>query len=415
MMLSPPLALPMLAAVTPKQHESIMIDENYQNINFDFECDIVGISVITSAATRAYQIADNFRKRNVPVVLGGCHPSILPKEAKQHADSVVIGEAEEIWPKLLKDFEEGKLKPFYHPTNPVDLKNIPSPKRDIIKRSFFAAPAQLSRGCPYGCKFCFLTNSIHGQIHRNRPVDYVVDEIKSITQKLIIFYDPSLTIDAEYTKTLFKALKGLNKKFICLGNVDVLGNDDELLMLAKEAGCIQWHIGFESVSQPVLEKVGKKTNKVENYLKTVKKIHKYGMNVHGFFMFGLDGDDSSVFDETLKFIMESQLDSVDLSTLIPFPGTPLYEELSKQGRILTKDWSKYRFQKNIVFKPKILSEAELLAGVIKIFKNYYSSKNVVKRFSNTIHRGFSSINLILFVIENVYTRYYYLRLFKNLK
>ena len=412
-MVVPPLAIPMLAAVTPREHEIIMIDENYQKINFDEKCDIVGISVLTKTAIRSYQIAKIFREKKVPVILGGLHPSILPEEAKQHADSVVIGEAEEIWPKLLMDFEIGKLKPFYRQTEPVDLKKIPSPRRDIIKRSFIASPVQSSRGCPYGCKFCSLTNSVHGKIHRTRPIECVVNEIKNINQKLLNFFDPSLTINVEYTKTLFKALKGMNKKFFCLGNVDVLCKDDELLMLAKEAGCIQWHIGFESISQHSLEKIGKKTNTVENYLKTVKKIHRYGMNVHGFFIFGLDGDKKDVFDETLKFIMESKLDSVDLNTFIPFPGTPLYEELSKQGRILTKDWSKYRFQKNIVFTPKNFSELELHEGIIKIFKNYYSFKNIIKRFLNIVHRDFSFINLTLFVIENVISRYYFLKLIKK--
>ena len=411
--ISAPLAFPMLASVTPKQHLVTMLDENYQNIDFNVECDIVGITAMTPGAPRAYEIADEFRKKNVTVVIGGNHATGLPEEAKQHADSVVVGEAEDAWPKLLIDFENGKLKPFYHQTKPVDLNKIPPPKRDIINRSFIAAGVQTARGCPFKCKYCFYSNSIHGHVYRKRPIEKIVEEIKNIPQKLIIFHDSSFTIDLEYTKKLFRALKGLNKKFICLGNVDVLSTDDELLDLAAEAGCIQWHVGFESLSPQALEQVGKKTNKVENYLKTVEKIHNHGMNVHGFFMFGFDGESISVFDETLKFLRKANLDSADFSILVPYPGTKLYDELFEENRILTKDWSQYSFHKNIVFKPINKSQEEIFKNMKKLVYSYHSYPFLSQRLFGLSKRGFFNFHFILFIIENVFARKIYLERYKN--
>ncbi len=411
--ISAPLAFSMLATVTPKQHIINMLDENYQNIDFNVECDIVGITAMTPDAPRVYEIADEFRKRNKIVVIGGSHATILPEEVKQHADSVVVGEAEETWPQLLKDFEEQKLKPFYHQTKPVDLNRIPSPQRNIINKSFIAAGVQTSRGCPFKCKYCFYSNSLYGSVYRKRPIDQVVGEIKNIPQKLIIFHDSSFTIDIDHTKNLFRALKGLNKKFICLGNVDVLCKDDELLDLAAEAGCIQWHVGFESLSPQALEQVGKKTNKVENYLKAVEKIHDHGMNVHGFFMFGFDKEPSSVFDDTLKFLKKAKLDSADFSILVPYPGTQLYDELLEENRILTKDWSQYSFHKNIVFKPINKSQEKIFKNMKKLVYNYYSYPFLSQRFLGLFKRGFFNFRLILFIIEDVFTRKHYLKTYKS--
>jgi len=409
--LSAPLAFQMLAAVTPKEYNIKMIDETYQNINFKDKYDIVGITAMTPNALRAYEIADNFRKRDITVVIGGSHATVLPEEAKQHADSVVIGEAEETWPQVLDDFKVGKLKPFYKQTKPVDLKKIPPPKRDIVNRSFIAAGVQSSRGCPYKCKFCFYSNTLYGGKFRKRPIENVINEIKQIPQKLIIFHDSSFTIDVNHTKKLFKAMIGLNKKFICLGNVDVLSKDDELLKLSKEAGCIQWHIGFESMSPKVLEKVGKITNKTKDYHLAVKKIHEYGMNAHGFFMFGFDDEPESIFKETMTFVKKSKLDSAEFNILIPYPGTSIYDDLSQEGRIITKDWSKYRFHKNVVFKLKNFTDEELFINVKKMVYEYYSYPGISKRFSNALKRGIWTFHPLLFIIENVFTKSYYLKMY----
>ena len=367
---SPPLAFPMLAAVTPKFHELKMIDERLHKINFEGKYDIVGISALTNEAIRAYEIADLFRKKKVTVVLGGCHVSARPEEAKKHADCVVIGEAEETWPQLLKDFEKNELKDFYYPLTPVNLSKIPLPNREILNRILVETGVQTSRGCPYACEYCYIGNSPYSRTYRKRSVKTIVKEIENIPQKIIVFYDTSLTIDISHTKSLFKALKDMNKKLICLGNIDVLNKNDEILTLAKEAGCFQWNLGFESVTQKSLNEIGKKTNTVSDYYKIVKKIHEHKMNVHGFFMFGFDHDTKDVFDKTIEFIKKSKMDSADFSILTPLPGTPIFDRFLEQGRILTDNWSKYSYQNNVVFEPKNFFESELLIGFRSFCKEY---------------------------------------------
>lgn len=412
-MLCPPLSFAMLAALTPKEYKITMVDERYDKINFDKNYDLVGITAMTNEVIRAYELADEFRKRGIPVILGGSHVSALPKEAKEHADSVVIGEAEETWPILLKDFEKQELKPFYQQQYPTDPNNIPHPRRDIIKRILIQNGVQTSRGCPYGCKYCFIGNSPEGKIFRKRPIEQVIQEVKKIPQRNIVLYDSSLTIDLDHTKSLFKAIKGLKKSLICLGNINILKKDDELLKLSKEAGCIQWNIGFESVSQQSLNEVKKMTNIVENYCEAIEKIHSYGMNVHGFFIFGFDHDSKEIFEHTWDFIQKSKIDSATFSILTPLPRTPLFDELSQQGRILTRDWSKYGYHKNLVFKAKNFSEVEIREGYKKFIKNYYSWTEIIKRLSNSMRRGVSISKLYIFFMENIIFRLYFLKYIYN--
>jgi len=407
-MFQPQITFPVLAAVTPNDYDITMIDEKTHRINFDKKYDIVGISVNTMDAVRAYEIADIFRKKGRTVILGGCHVSALPNEAKQRADSIVIGEAEEIWPRLLKDFEKGELQPYYQAEKPPNPELIPIPKREILNRIFLETGVQTSRGCPYRCKYCYIGNSDHGRTYRKRSLDDVVNEMKKIPQKIIVSYDASLTIDTEHTKSLFKAIKKLHKNLICLGNINMLNKDDELLKISKEAGCIQWNIGFESIAQKSINEVEKNTNAVEDYLKTIEKIHSYGMNVHGFFMFGFDNDNAKIFQNTLDFIKKSKIDSVDINILTPFPGTPIYNELQKQDRILTKDWSNYNYN-NVVFKPKNLTESEIKKGVELIYKDFYSFQEITKRLKNSLHRDFNFSKLIVFFVRNILMREYVLK------
>jgi len=374
----PSLTFQMLTATTPEEHQVKLIDEMYQKIDFNEECDLVGISSTTPHAPRAYEIADEFRKRAVKVVLGGWHSSVLPEEAKQHADAVVIGEAEESWPQLLKDVENKTLKPFYE--KPVNLETIPAAerKRLLHKGGCFIYQVQATRGCTTGCRYCCITNSNYGCKIRFRPIEHVIQEIESIPQKLFYFSDPSLTLNPRYTKQLFKAMKRLNKKFSCNGNVSILYRDYELLKLANEAGCTEWDIGFESVSQESLDLMGKRTNKVEEFGSTIDKIHNFGMAVKGNFMFGMDGDYPDIFDKTINAICDWELDLAGFSILTPFPGTPLFESLEREKRILTSDWSKYD-ARHVVFQPKHMSPQELLDGYTRVIKTVGSTFNKTLR------------------------------------
>jgi radical SAM superfamily enzyme YgiQ (UPF0313 family) len=370
------LALQQIAALTPDKHEVELINEINKKIDFEEECDIVGISCFTSNSLRGYEIADKFRKREIIVVFGGYHPTALPYEAKQHADSVVVGEAEGTWPQLLIDFENGKLKPFYYQINPVDPRLIPTAKR-FNQNKIRNSAIQATRGCPINCEFCAM-HLVEGTKFRGRPINNVIEEIQSIKSRGLFFVDASLTINPGYTKALFKEMKGLDKKFSCFGNINVLAKDDELLKLAYEAGCKKWFIGFESVSQETINSINKKTNKIDEYDIAIKKIKNHGMMITGLFMYGFDNDTPKVFNQTLQVLSELHLDSASFSIVTPYPGTYLFKKLDKEGRILTRDWSKYN-EGNVVFTPKNMSEKILFQGVKKASMNYYSFSNSFKR------------------------------------
>lgn len=375
---NPSLTLPMIAAVTPKEHEVRIINENYERIEFSDDWDVVGISVLTITAYRAYEIADRFREMGVKVILGGYHVSALPEEAKQHADAVVVGEGELVWPKIIEDIEKGKLKDVYYSEDKPDLSKIPNPRRDLYY-SFLSGAVQATRGCPVGCEFC-PTTKLLGRKVRKRPIKQVIEDIKSIPNKVIIFRDASLTLDIEYSKALFKAMKGLGKKWIANGNINVLGRDEEFLKLAREAGCIQWFVGFESLSKETLRRIHKLTNVnvVDRYGEYVRRIQKHGMAVCGGMIFGFDEDTVDVFETTYNALEEWQVDAIEFNILTPYPGTAIYDRFEREGRILTKDWSKYS-QAHVVFKPKRMSPEELLEGFVWITRKFYSFDNVLKR------------------------------------
>ncbi|HEC81571.1 MAG TPA: radical SAM protein [Thermoplasmatales archaeon] len=375
-----------VAACTPKKHEVEIVSEWYDEVKFDDNYDVVGITSFTKDAPRAYEIADRFREIGVTVVLGGIHPTIMPEEAKQHADAVVIGEAEENWPKLLDDFERNRLKPFYFWNHKVNPASIPSPRRELDPLNPLSATIQTSRGCPYKCEFCQLTG-IGDTIHRRRPLEHVIKELRDIDRKIIWFQDASLTINPEYSKRLFKMMikERLNKRWVAFGNANLLERDDDFLKLARDAGCIAWMVGFESISQKTLDDIiKKKTNKVERFSSMIKKVGKYGMGIWGSFIFGFDTDTSDVFDITYETIEEWGLETAEFNILTPFPKTPLFEKMDKDGRIITKDWSKYNLH-NVVFQPKNMTVEELKEGVDKIKRRYYS-------ISNTLNRVFGSAN-----------------------
>ena len=382
-----PLTFAQLIALTPENHEIEIIDEGQNDrININKNYDLVAISTITKNAYRAYKIADKFREKNIPVVMGGYHPSTLPNEAMDHADSVVVGEAELTWPQLLKDFKDNNLKPFYFQHKPIDPKLIPKADRKSRNGYQPSYDVQATRGCPYQCEFCAIQN-IEGHYFRKRPIEDVIDEIKLIKGSYFGFYDASLTIDTDYTKTLFKRIGELKKTFICQGNINTLKEDEELLKISSKAGCVGWYIGFESITQGSLDSVGK-VNKVKNYDEAIKKIRRNKMAVKGLFMFGFDKDTPDCFDKTLKAIKEWKIDGGDFTILTPFPGTKIYKKFEKEGRIISKDWSKYTCY-HVVFEPKNMTKEELLEKTYSVINRYYSYKTTLNRMLDRGNLTFS--------------------------
>jgi len=394
------LTFPILAALTPEKHSVELIEGDFSQMDFSKKYDLVGITVTTASAYESYKISDEFRKNGSFVVLGGYHPTALPQEAKQHADAVFIGEAEDTWPQLLNDLENGKPKDFYELDYPVSQNSIPIQRKIDKNGSGFVI--QATRGCPNRCEFCSISNMKFRHLFRKRPIEKVVEELKLHPGKSFAFYDDSLTIDPKYTKQLFKAIKDLNKNFISYGNIDVLGKDEELLKIAKDAGCTTWMIGFESVSPKSLESAGKRTNKVEVYAKHVKKIHEYGMSIIGFFVFGFDYDTIDVFRKTTEVVNHCEIDAPLPFILTPLPGTPLFSRLDSEGRILTRDWTKYNLG-NVVFQPKKMTSDELLTNSIETHKEWYKISNNVRRILRSLKFGIHPS--IVTTVNNFFTKY----------
>jgi radical SAM superfamily enzyme YgiQ (UPF0313 family) len=392
----PSLGLALLAALTPPEFNVKIINEECEKIDFDNPVDLVGISFLTPAAPRAYEIADAFRKKDITVVFGGVHASAMPDEAIEHADSVVIGEAENIWPKLLEDYKNKNLKRFYKANSFVDLTNLPIPRRELLNKKIYLSTnvVQASRGCPQGCEFCSI-EKFFGKKARFRPVEDVIEEIKGMDrQKFLLFTDDNLIINPSYLKKLLTALIPLKRKW--LGEATwVIGHKPEILKLMRKSGCLGLFIGFESVRmQPNTKKTSIYSDMRDAYLQTIKNLHKNKMAVCGAFIFGFDNDELSSFDETLRFCLDVDVDVAQFSSLIPFPGTPLMERLTEEGRIMTRDWSKYTYEPpGKIFHPKNITCEELERNIGRMYREFYSYKRLLPRLTRALFRYKSLVSI----------------------
>ena len=368
----------MVAALTPPEFEVSLTDENVRAIDFRKDPDLVGITALTATAQRAYDIADVFRARGVKVILGGIHPSFLPEEASQHADSVVIGEAEGVWPNLLEDFKANKLQRIYRQPERPSLLGLPVPRRDLFAEGayFVTNTLQTTRGCPYSCAFCSVT-SFFGRSYRCRPVEEVLREIDTFKdRKFIAFVDDNIVGNPRFAKELFRALVPYKIKWAAQASVTIAG-DEELLRLAAASGCVDLLIGFESLSPVNLASVGKRTNVVDEYESIIRRVHSHGIAVHGFFIFGLDEDNEDVFKRTVRFAQKMRLETAGFDFLTPYPGTALRESLDKAGRIIARDWSKYGYE--VLYEPKLMSRETLLKGHDWAWREFYSLPSIWKR------------------------------------
>jgi radical SAM superfamily enzyme YgiQ (UPF0313 family) len=376
----PQLALPIIASVTPRDVEIHITDENVDDLDLDREVDLVGLSVLTATAPRAYEIADQYRARGSRVVMGGIHASTLPEEALQHADAVVIGEAEEVWPRVIEDAREGRLSPYYYGDGQVDLGTLPLPRRELLhkERYLVNSVVQVGRGCPYSCSFCTVTK-FFGRTYRMRPVEQVVEEIRGLNSKLIGFFDDNIVGSIPYAKRLLRALAEL--KIFWLGQASLnFVKDEELLELLRKSGCKGLFIGLESVSQDSLSEIGKRINTVAEYQDAIDRIHDHGIGVEGAFIFGFDHDDRSVSERTVEFAIKLRLDLVQFGILTPFPGTRVRENLEQQGRLLDQGWRNYDVS-HVVYRPQQMSPEELLEGTRWAWKQFYSFRSIFRRIA----------------------------------
>ncbi|MEC9488598.1 MAG: radical SAM protein [Halanaerobium sp.] len=376
--LFPPLNLALIAALTPKEHQVTISDESIEEIDFSEPVDLVGITAMTAVAPRAYQIGDRFRDQGVKVVIGGIHASACPAEAGEHADAVVVGEAEGNWPRLLEDLEKGRLKPVYYQEERPSLIGLPIPRRDLYKEGayFMSNTVQTTRGCPYSCSFCAVTN-FFGRSYRTRPVSEVIAEVKSLPEGNIVFVDDNIIANRSYAKELFSALIPLKKTWISQGSLHI-AEDDELLELAVASGCRGLFVGIESLSPRSIYKIGKNFNRVRDYEGQLRKIQKAGIGVEGAFIFGFDEDDPAVFKRTVDFAIKNKLACAQFGILTPFPGTPFYQQIDDRGLIFDRDWANYTISRP-VFHTRLLNIPDLESGFRWAWKKFYSLPSIMQR------------------------------------
>ncbi|MEI6457099.1 MAG: radical SAM protein [bacterium] len=376
-LMMPQLALYILEGLTPEQHEVKIIEEEVTPVNLDEPCDLVGISCMTANAPHGYELADAFRSRGRTVVLGGVHPTILPDEALQHADSVVVGEAEGVWEDLLRDFSEGRLLQRYHNPTPDLSRYVKKDFSKIIqKRLFRIVPIMTTRGCPYNCDFCCVSD-LFGKTIRHIPVENVVKDILTSGAKNFMFLDDNIIGHPRYAKELFRALIPLKIKWVGQASISFL-RETELLQLAAESGCKILFIGLESVNEVQLKTLRKSMKDNQELRETIKKIKKMGILIHASMIFGFDTDTKHVFRETVKFLIRAKISTVSFNILTPYPGTKTYEDLKRAGRLFTDNW-KYYDHNTVVFKPMNMTALELQIGKIMARTRFYRKFSFLRR------------------------------------
>jgi len=375
-----PLTLTTLAALVPADlHAEItLVDEGIDDVDATQSADLVGMTVITGTAPRAYALAAEFRRRGVTVVLGGPHVTLVPDDAAPHADAIVVGYAEDTWPQLLRDAAAGRLQPRYVQSPTLSLAGRPFPRRDLLPSSRFLTTDvfEATRACIHNCEFCVVP-SAWGRTPFQKPVEDVVEDIRRTGARKLIFVDLNLIADRAYATALFEALVPLGVQWYGLSTV-LLARDRPLLALAARSGCRGLLLGFESIVPENLRDAGKPFNHPREFAEVVQLLHGHRIAVYGCFVFGLDHDTPDVFLRTAQFAIEAGIDLPRFAVVTPFPGTPLFERLSRDGRILTRNWELYDGQ-HVVFQPARMSVEALQTGTEQAWRHAYSWSAMARR------------------------------------
>lgn len=391
-----PLGLLTLAALTPSSWDVTIFDENTHQEDYDAlpRPDLVGITAFTSQATRAYDLARQFHAMGVPVVMGGIHASMRPEEAGQYVDSVVVGEAESTWHTVLEDLAAGTLKPIYRPTCLTD--NIPAARHDLLPTGYAFGVIQTTRGCPLNCSFCSVT-AFNGARYRHRPIADVVAELKTIHEKMLLIVDDNLigtsATHVARAKELFRAIiaAGIRKKWIAQVTINI-GDDPELLDLARQAGCIAVFIGFESPTAGGLAEVGKKFNLSRNRdpKATVRQIRRHGILVVGSFIMGLDEDHPGIGRKIARAAIDYGVDFINTLFLTPLPGTRLWDKMAAEGRIATsnfpEDWKYYTLTYPVA-RYQNLSREQIITEMETCDRKFFSKRRILGRVIASLWHG----------------------------
>jgi radical SAM superfamily enzyme YgiQ (UPF0313 family) len=413
----PKLSLPTIAAYTPDTWDVDLVDEAVEDIDFDDPCELVGLSIMTCYAPRAYEIAAEFRKRGKTVVMGGVHPTYCPEEALRHCDAIVCGEAEDLWPELIADYEAGRMKREYRMTAFPSLENYRSPRVELLSPDAYMTRqcTFTTRGCHFDCEFCSVS-PFNGKTTRRRPVQEVVREIVQVQRwvrselierisnepfwkalrttfrirvgiedgGIVAFVDDLHNSNRAYCRELWNALKPLKIKWGCQSTL-FLGDDEEMVKLAAESGCVSVFVGMESLDEDCLEETNKPFNRVQKFSQEIKMFHDYGIMVNPGIVFGFDNDDESVFERAVEFLTKNRVELAYFNVLTPLPGTALFDRYDKAGRIFDRDWAKYD-GKHVVFQPSRMSPEQLQEGFHWANHQFYSLPNIWYRLAGTKQR-----------------------------
>ncbi len=381
----PPLSLAYIAALTPDSWDVEIIDEKISIASYK-DCDLVGITAYTSNINRAYEVAQVFRGNNTPVIMGGVHVSMLPDEALQYVDSVVIGEAESIWSEVIEDSEAGNLKSKYYGKQ-EDLRGLVFPRQDLFHKGYKTGTIQTSRGCPNDCEFCSVSE-FNGKKYRQRPVEEVIEELKSMKKKYILFVDDNVAgYGSSGEKRAIALAKGIVKAKLNIqwsGSASMnVSDNEEVLYWFRKSGCRILYLGIESEDIDILQSWNKKVNIKRNYKDVFSKIHKYGIGITGGFIFGSDDDNLEKIQSRINFMKNNHIDSLACGNLTPLPGTRLFNRIKDEGRFLytdfPSDWDRYDYTE-VIFRHKNMDLTDYHEMMINIWQDVNSRKQIFRRF-----------------------------------
>ncbi|ATW25780.1 hypothetical protein DCMF_14310 [Candidatus Formimonas warabiya] len=401
------ITIPYLAAFIDEDlFEITLVDEYSQKIPFDIAFDLIAITVNTPNAYHCYKISKIFRDKGAKVVLGGPHVTLLPNEAEKHCDYLVVGESEETWPRFLKDFYNGSAKARYEPAHVPLLKNLPTPRWDLLKHrtALMKGAVFATRGCPYQCRYCNL-KQIYFDRFRTRPKSEVISEIKRLKSRYFVFWDDNFFADKPYAIALMKSLAPLHKRGAAQVTLaDCM--DEELLHEAKSAGCLYLFIGIESFSEASLKDAGKQINRIGDYQKIIQNIHRHNMMVQAGIVFGFDTDTPEVFESTLKACEQLGIDGATVSILTPLPQTPIYHQMKEEGRLVTENWTCFNGKTYVAYTPKNLTARQLYDGYVNFRKKFYSLSSFIKRIrvsrTHVLHNLIINLGYRLAIRETTY-------------
>jgi len=376
--LFPPLGLATLAGHLRPEDPVEIQDEHVERLDLEDTPDLVGIEVYVTSARRAYAIADHYRRRGVHVALGGLHVTSLPAEAARHADTLFLGPGDDSWPRFLQDFRAGRPARVYRSVR-RSLDGLPPVRRDLIKRHLYLVPNSLvvSRGCPQACGFCYKPAFFEGgRSFYTQRVDATLAEIERLPGRHLYFLDDHLLGDPRFAAALFDGMRGMGRLWQAAGTVrSVLRGD----LLAKAAACglRSLFVGFESLDDDALRAQNKRQDPRLEYAGAVRRLHDHGVMVNASFVFGMDADDGSVFERTVEWAIGQGIETATFHVLTPYPGTQLFRDLERQGRLLHRDWDLYD-TRHAVFRPARMSAEQLEAGYWRAYRDFYRWGSILR-------------------------------------